>query len=382
LATVKCDGVWKLFGDSAAVVDFDLEVADGEFLVFVGPSGCGKTTSLRMLAGLERPSYGRIWIGEADVTLLPPGKRDVAMVFQSYALYPNMSVEKNLSFGPMVRKDDKAMVPARVRQVAEVLGIDHLLHRRPSELSGGQRQRVALGRALIRQPQLFLLDEPLSNLDAALRVQMRTELIRLHHLLSVTTVYVTHDQVEAMTMGDRVAVMNHGRLLQVDTPAALFDNPRDLFVASFLGSPKMNTLGGRLQRGEHGELTLDCLAQSFALPPAHGSQLLASGPEQIVVGLRPTDIRWAQEATPSCTVRFDSRADVVEQLGAETFATVQVGEEKLVARLPRYCPVRSGDVVSLAFDPEDLYYFDRSSGLSLVQRTVRAGQLSSLDKVG
>jgi len=266
---VKFEGIWKMYGDAPAVQDLNLEIRDGEFLVFVGPSGCGKTTSLRMLGGLEVPSFGRIWLGDRDVTLVPPGQRDIAMVFQSYALYPHMSIEKNLAFGPSVRHEPKQQTEKRIQEVAEVLGIDHLLKRRPSALSGGQRQRVALGRAMIRQPQLFLLDEPLSNLDAALRVQMRIELLRLHKLLPVTTAYVTHDQVEAMTMGDRVAVFNQGQLLQIGPPDELYNCPTNLFVAGFIGSPKINLVDGELAGIDGDAVTVRFLDQVVTIRGRH-----------------------------------------------------------------------------------------------------------------
>src|SRR5438445_10723187 len=246
LSEVRFEGVHKIFGTENAVEDLNLTVNAGEFLVLVGPSGCGKTTTLRMLAGLERPSCGRILIGGKLVNNVSPRFRDVAMVFQTYALCPHMNVYDSLAFGMRARGAANDHVGRRVRETAEVLGLGHLLKRRPSELSGGQRQRVALGRALIRQPQVFLMDEPLSNLDAGLRVQMRAELSRLHQRFRVTTVYVTHDQVEAMTMGDRIAVMNNGRLQQVDAPETLYDNPANVFVAGFIGSPRMNFVPGHL----------------------------------------------------------------------------------------------------------------------------------------
>src|SRR6266481_3040352 len=250
LSEVRFEGIHKIFGTETAVEDLNLTVQAGEFMVVVGPSGCGKTTTLRMLAGLERPSYGRILIGERVVNNMAPRFRDVAMVFQSYALYPHMNVYDNLAFGMRARGAARTEVDQRVKETADVLGLASLLKRRPSELSGGQRQRVALGRALIRQPQVFLMDEPLSNLDAGLRVQMRAELSRLHQRFRVTTVYVTHDQVEAMTMGDRIAVMNSGRLQQVDAPETLYDNPANRFVAGFIGSPRMNFVPGRLATSE------------------------------------------------------------------------------------------------------------------------------------
>src|SRR5579871_1396486 len=254
MAKITMNGVYKLFGDVRAVDDVSLEVADGEFLVLVGPSGCGKTTSLRMIAGFERPTYGEIAIGDRVVNRVPPKDRNLAMVFQSYALYPHMTVGKNLSFGMRVRREPRAEINRRVREVAETLGLQELLARKPSQLSGGQRQRVALGRALLREPRAFLMDEPLSNLDAALRIQMRVELSRLHDRFGVTTVYVTHDQVEAMTMGDRIAVMNLGKLQQCDTPERLYERPANLFVAGFIGAPKMNLVAGRLASGEGGPL--------------------------------------------------------------------------------------------------------------------------------
>jgi multiple sugar transport system ATP-binding protein len=264
---MRFDHVWKLFEGNAVVSDLDLRIREGEFLVLVGPSGCGKTTSLRMLAGLERPSHGRIWMGDKDVTDLPTGQRDVSMVFQSYALYPNMTVKKNLAFGPKVRKEPKKDLDQRINDVADLLGIRQLLNRSPSALSGGQRQRVALGRALIREPQVFLMDEPLSNLDAALRVQMRAELIRLHNRLeNTTTVYVTHDQVEALTMGDRVAVLKDGVLLQVDSANDLYEYPESVFVGEFIGSPKMNVLPGSLNTSD-GVANIECLGVRTTLSP-------------------------------------------------------------------------------------------------------------------
>src|SRR5437762_3410675 len=246
LSEVRFEGVHKIFGSETAVEDLNLRVNAGEFLVLVGPSGCGKTTTLRMLAGLERPSYGRILISDRLINNVSPRFRDVAMVFQSYALYPHMNVYDNLAFGMRARGAARADIAERVKETADVLGLGNLMRRRPSELSGGQRQRVALGRALIRQPKVFLMDEPLSNLDAGLRVQMRAELSRLHERFRVTTLYVTHDQVEAMTMGDRIAVMNSGRLQQVDAPETLYDHPANVFVAGFIGSPRMNFVPGRL----------------------------------------------------------------------------------------------------------------------------------------
>lgn len=378
---VRFEQVWKLFGrDQCAVANLDLRVASGEFLVLVGPSGCGKTTSLRMLAGLERPTYGRIWFGERDVTLLPPGERDVAMVFQSYALYPNMTVSRNLSFGPTVRHESKRDLKDRINEVARMLGIDSLLDRRPTQLSGGQRQRVALGRALLRQPHLFLLDEPLSNLDAALRVQMRTELIRLHRgLPETTTVYVTHDQVEALTMGDRVVVLKDGEIMQVDTPSGLYDNPANVFVATFIGSPKMNLCEGELV-SVGSELNVNFLGTQVSLEPEHANALRESATERSVrVGLRPLDLRPSAELAGAGRVsRIHGVVDVVEHTGSEAFATIRAAEQLLMARFPRHLVPDSGEHVELAFQPTNIYLFDADSGQQLLDRRTLIRQRSEV----
>lgn len=267
MASIKFEHVYKTFGETNVVDDLNLDVEDGEFLVFVGPSGCGKSTTLRMLAGLEDLTGGRISIGNKDVTALPPGRRDIAMVFQSYALYPHMSIYKNLAFGMEVRKSNPKEIEKRIREVAAMLKLDNLLSRSPAELSGGQRQRVALGRAMIREPGLFLLDEPLSNLDAALRTHMRSEISDLQRRLGTTMVYVTHDQVEAMSMGHRIAVFSGGKLLQVDTPERLYRRPVDRYVATFIGSPRMNIAPSEISLASS---DADChaLGAKFRLPPA------------------------------------------------------------------------------------------------------------------
>ena len=366
MAKVQFDSVWKLFGASVAVRDLRLDAADGEFLVLVGPSGCGKTTSLRMLGGLETPSYGRILIDDQDATLWPPGRRDVAMVFQSYALYPHMNVYRNLAFGPTVRHDSQAGLRKRIEEVAELLGIESLLDRRPSQLSGGQRQRVALGRALIRQPKLFLLDEPLSNLDAALRVQMRTELVRLHNRLDVTTVYVTHDQVEALTMGHRVAVFNRGALLQVGTPQRLYDAPANVFVASFIGSPRMNMFPGELAGAERARLTVTSLGSTFTIDGEH----TASGSGEVTLGLRPHDLHLKAEAPARCTTVIAGLVDVVEHTGTEIFAEIVAAEDvRLMARMHRSAQVDIGQRIEVAFDPGDFHVFSAETGEALLDRS-------------
>ncbi|MFZ1992607.1 MAG: ABC transporter ATP-binding protein [Solirubrobacteraceae bacterium] len=368
---VRFEEVWKLFGeDNAAVANLNLHISEGEFLVLVGPSGCGKTTSLRMLAGLERPTFGRIWFGDRDVTALSPGERDVAMVFQSYALYPNMTVYRNLAFGPTVRGESKKDLRRRVDEVAEVLGIGALLSRRPNELSGGQRQRVALGRALLRESQLFLLDEPLSNLDAALRVQMRAELIRLHkRLTQTTTVYVTHDQIEALTMGDRVAVLKDGDVMQCATPSGLYENPANSFVAGFIGSPKMNLLSGEFQDGEQ-RPTLTLLGEEVELHPLQAKALRDSGGGRTpLVGFRPADLRPpADVAGTSHTARLRGVVDVVEHSGSEIFVTVRIQDQLVLARFPRTIIPTTGDHVELVFNPSHLYFFDPQAGQRLIDR--------------
>jgi multiple sugar transport system ATP-binding protein len=368
MTSIRFDRVWKLFDEKvAAVSDLNLEIREGEFLVLVGPSGCGKTTSLRMLAGLERPSHGRIWIGDEDVTDVPPGKRDVAMVFQSYALYPNMTVYKNLAFGPRVRKEPRSDLKRRIDEVADVLGIRELLGRHPTALSGGQRQRVALGRALIREPRLFLMDEPLSNLDAALRVQMRAELIRLHTRLELTTtVYVTHDQVEALTMGDRVAVLKDGLLLQVDTPPELYEHPTNTFVAEFIGSPKMNFIPGTITVDD-GAVGIRCLGVTFGLPIPVAARLELPTERSVLVGVRPHDlIPTAQASRLGVAVR--GAVDVCEHTGTELFATVIHEDTRLIARLPRSPIPSHGENLELTFDPARIYLFDASSGESILAR--------------
>jgi multiple sugar transport system ATP-binding protein len=360
--------VWKLFGSTAAVRDLTLETHDGEFLVLVGPSGCGKTTSLRMIGGLETPSYGRILIDDQDATLWPPGRRDIAMVFQSYALYPHMTVYRNLAFGPRIRHEPKSDLRKRIEDVAEILGIENLLARRPNQLSGGQRQRVALGRALIRQPKLFLLDEPLSNLDAALRVQMRTELVRLHNRLEVTTVYVTHDQVEALTMGHRVAVFNQGVLLQVGTPQLLYDAPSNIFVASFIGSPKMNMFGGDLTSVERGRLRVESLGMTFVIEGVHALQGVESG--EVRLGIRPHDLHWRPEAPARCLHAISGLADAVEHTGTEIFVEVITPEGiRLMSRMHRSAKVAVGEQVELALDARDLHVFSAETGESILDRS-------------
>jgi len=364
---IRFDHVWKLFEGNVVVSDLCLDIKEGEFLVLVGPSGCGKTTSLRMLAGLERPSHGRIFMGDTDVTDVAPGSRDISMVFQSYALYPNMTVKKNLAFGPRVRKEPRQNLDQRIDDVADLLGIRHLLDRSPAQLSGGQRQRVALGRALIREPQVFLMDEPLSNLDAALRVQMRAELIRLHNRLeNTTTVYVTHDQVEALTMGDRVAVLKDGVLLQVDSANDLYEFPETVFVGEFIGSPKMNVVPGTLEAASDG-VRVTCLGVTTTLSPRLAGRLDANAVGPVLVGVRPHDLHLKGERGDE-SASINAIIDITEHTGTEVFATVDLPGHKVIARLPRTPLPQHGQAVELAFDPERILLFDTESKRSLLGR--------------
>jgi multiple sugar transport system ATP-binding protein len=365
VSSVSIDHVWRRFGTQIAVEDLTLDIADGDFLVLLGPSGCGKTTSLRMLAGLESPTEGEIRIDGRIVNDVPPGERDVAMVFQSYALFPHMTVHGNLAFGPRMRRENRAATAAKITDVATVLGLTPLLHRKPSELSGGQRQRVALGRALLRQPKLFLMDEPLSNLDAALRGQMRSELVSLHRRLGITTVYVTHDQVEAMTMATRIAIMFEGKLHQAGTPATIFDDPANIRVARFIGAPRMNILPGFL-RHDGTRLVADVLGHSMPLPHALRCRDPAALLRAVSIGVRPTDI--ALQASPSGDP-LTGVVEFIEPMGSETFVTLRIGEHAVVARASGRTRTTLGERVPLRPDPEFVYAFDLETGTALLDRS-------------
>ena len=354
MATVTFDHVTKRFGgDVVAVSDFNLEVADGEFLVLVGPSGCGKTTALRCVAGLETISEGEIRIGDRVVNDVAPKDRDIAMVFQSYALYPHMTVYDNLAFGLKLRKFTKAHIDERVRQAADILGLQELLDRKPKALSGGQRQRVALGRAIVREPQVFLMDEPLSNLDAKLRVQTRAEILRLHQRLRTTILYVTHDQTEAMTMGHRIAVMRAGILHQAGTPQELYERPANVFVAGFIGSPAMNFAparfdGARLVSGALRVTPAGVVGQRVASLPS-GSEVL--------LGFRPEHLDLPETPGPE-DIRLPAAIEVVEYLGDEILVHARMDEREIVALIASDHPVQVGDRVSFSLSPEKLHLFD------------------------
>jgi multiple sugar transport system ATP-binding protein len=398
VAEVTFDGVSKVYLDGTRAVDsFDLEITDGEFMVLVGPSGCGKTTALRMVAGLEDISEGQVRIGDRVVNQLAPRDRDIAMVFQSYALYPHLTVYDNIAFSLRLRKTPKAEIDKRVKDAARVLGLEEHLDRKPRALSGGQRQRVAMGRAIVRQPQAFLMDEPLSNLDAKLRVQMRAEISGIQRNLKVTTIYVTHDQVEAMTMGDRVAVIRKGELQQVATPQELYDDPVNLFVGGFIGSPAMNLLEATIERA-NGGLAVKAGDQRIALDEATLNRrpaLNAFDGRQVVLGIRPEDLEDAalEQVAPS-DKRMRARVELREALGAEILVHFSVearpavtedvrelardvGDEStveakakashttLVGRFGPRSQVREGDVMEVAVDTRSLHFFDPESGMAI-----------------
>jgi len=346
----------KKYDEMHAVKDVNLTIRDKEFMVLVGPSGCGKTTTLRMVAGLEEITSGEIAIGDRIVNDLPSKDRDIAMVFQNYALYPHMSVYDNMAFGLKMRKFGRDEIEKRVRQAAEILGIQPLLARRPRQLSGGQRQRVALGRAIVRHPRVFLFDEPLSNLDAKLRVQMRVELKRLHHRLETTAIYVTHDQVEAMTLGDRVVVMKDGVVQQVGEPLQLYGRPANRFVASFIGSPAMNF--AEVTVTNSGEsLWAEAPGLRIRIPPSKADALRRHSGQKVVLGVRPEALRLANGAD-GADYAFDSTVEVVEPLGNEILLDVRAGEHLMVARVDPSTRVKARDTVRLSVDPERLHFFD------------------------
>jgi multiple sugar transport system ATP-binding protein len=381
MAGIVLEGLRKVFPSGFVAVDgVDLEIREGEFMVLVGPSGCGKTSLLRMISGLEEVTEGRILIDDRDVTELAPRRRDIAMVFQTYALYPHMTVRQNLGYGLKVRRTPKREISRRVEEVAGLLGLEDMLSRRPAQLSGGQRQRVAMGRAIVREPKAFLMDEPLSNLDAKLRVGMRASLSQLHSRLGVTTVYVTHDQVEAMTLGQRVAVMRDGRILQVDAPQRLYEEPRDLFVAAFIGSPAMNLVESTIDGDE-------VVFGRFRVP-LHPLRRPARPHSRVVLGIRPEAFGNAALARSDAFPKLDVSVEVVEELGSDSHVFFQVdappitsetleatddratllAEETALfnARVPPGTPARVGEALSLTVDPGRFHFFDPSTGESLL----------------
>jgi len=361
MANVTYENVYKRFDEVVAVNNLNLEVADKEFLVLVGPSGCGKSTALRLLAGLEEISEGILKIGDRVVNDIAPKDRDIAMVFQSYALYPHMSVYDNMAFGLKLRDYPKDQIDERVKNAAEILGITPLLDRKPRQLSGGQRQRVALGRAIVRDPQVFLLDEPLSNLDAKLRVQTRAEITKLHKRLETTFIYVTHDQVEAMTMANRIAVMNHGVLMQVDTPQNLYDKPNNLFVAGFIGSPAMNLFNAEItQDGE--DLLIKTASFTVKVPEDRRAPLKGHVGKPVVFGLRPEDIHDPHFAPPRIIAQnVEATIDLTELMGNEIFLFLKSGDDEYVARVDPRTSFKMNDQVTMAFNMENMHVFDKET---------------------
>ena len=350
MASVLIKDVRKSFGSTEVLHGVSVDIADGEFVILVGPSGCGKSTLLRMIAGLENITRGEIWIGGRVVNTVPPKERDIAMVFQNYALYPHMTVRDNMAFSLQLARAPKAVVERQVQRAAEILGMTQLLNRYPRQLSGGQRQRVAMGRAIVRDPQVFLFDEPLSNLDAKLRVQMRAEIKELHQKLKNTVVYVTHDQIEAMTMADKIVVMNAGKVEQIGAPLELYDRPANLFVAGFIGSPAMNFLRGRI---ENGSFRCDD-DTAWPLPP----KLNGAAGARAVYGIRPEHIQLAPHGNPA-TVH------VIEPTGSETQVIAKMGATNIVCACRERIAARPGDTISVAADPALAHLFDAETGRRL-----------------
>ncbi len=352
MAQVSIRGVGKSFGAVRVLGDVNIEIADGEFVVLVGPSGCGKSTLLRMVAGLEPVTQGTISIGERVVNNLPPAKRDIAMVFQSYALYPHKTVTQNMAFSLKLRKVDAATMQKRVDRAAEILGLTSLLDRYPRQLSGGQRQRVAMGRAIVRDPQVFLFDEPLSNLDAKLRVQMRTEIKELHQRLKTTTIYVTHDQVEAMTMADKIVVMQGGNIEQMGAPLELFDNPANVFVAGFIGSPSMNILKGTVRLGANPHVEIGAMKMPF------DQSLRVSDGQQVLYGVRPEHLELSENG-------FTARISVVEPTGSETMVFLRSGDTEIVSLFRERYAFKPGEDLTLKTRSEYVHLFDAQTGKRL-----------------
>jgi len=361
MSSVTYKNVFKRFGDVVAVDDLDIDIEDKEFLVLVGPSGCGKTTALRLLAGLEDISEGDILIGDQIVNDIAPKDRDIAMVFQSYALYPHMSVYENMAFGLKLRKTPKDEIKRRVNDAADILGIQDLLDRKPRQLSGGQRQRVAVGRAIVREPKVFLLDEPLSNLDAKLRVQTRTQITKLHQRLETTFIYVTHDQVEAMTMASRIVVMNQGVMEQIDTPQNLYDHPVNLFVAGFIGSPSMNFFEGSLRK-DGKKLFLDADTFTVEVPEVRRNAYMPLAGKSVIFGLRPEDIHDPKYEAPNIIGQpVEATVEVTELMGNEIFVFFKNGTYNFVGRIDPRTNFKMGDTVQLTFNVGNMHIFDKET---------------------
>lgn len=369
MAGLSLKNIYKVYsGNVTAVRDFNLEIEDKEFIVFVGPSGCGKSTTLRMIAGLEEISQGELKIDTKLVNDVAPKDRDIAMVFQNYALYPHMSVYDNMAFGLKLRKIPKADIDKKVREAAKILDIEHLLERKPKALSGGQRQRVAMGRAIVREPKVFLMDEPLSNLDAKLRVQMRTEIAKLHHKLQTTIIYVTHDQTEAMTLASRIVVMKDGVIQQVDTPQKIYEHPANIFVAGFIGSPQMNFIEAKVEE-KGGNVTLVFGEDSIVVPSEKAQVLKSSGyvGKEVIMGIRPENITDDEEviaADKDAVIK--AKVEVTELMGAETYIYLTKGKSNMVVRLNGTSKAKAGDVFTMALDTNKIHVFDKESELTVL----------------
>lgn len=364
MASISLKNMYKVYpGDVTAVHDFNLEIEDKEFIILVGPSGCGKSTTLRMIAGLEEISKGELYIGDRLVNDVAPKDRDIAMVFQNYALYPHMTVFKNMAFGLQLRKTPKEEIKQKVEEAARILDIEHLLNRKPKALSGGQRQRVALGRAMVRNPAVFLLDEPLSNLDAKLRTAMRSEITKLHKRLGTTFVYVTHDQTEAMTMADRIVVMKDGFIQQVDTPQNLYDKPRNIFVAGFIGSPQMNFLDVTVQKKGDGYVGMFGNSE-ITIPAGKVSPKTLDSyvGKTIVLGIRPENLHDEEAYSNIATAStIEAKVDLAELMGSEIYLYMTSGSSKLVAKVPPRSSAKDGDTIKIAIDCTKIHLFDKET---------------------
>ena len=379
MAEVILQNVNKTYpGGVKAVIDANLEIADREFAVLVGPSGCGKSTTLRMVAGLEEISAGTIKIGDRVVNDVPPKDRDIAMVFQNYALYPHMSVYENMAFGLKLRRYPKAEIKQRVMDAAQILGISELLERKPKALSGGQRQRVAVGRAIVRKPKAFLFDEPLSNLDAKMRVEMRVELNKLHQRLASTMIYVTHDQVEAMTLGDRIVIMNKGLIQQIGSPLSVYDEPYNQFVASFIGTPPMNFMDGKLEQAGSGLVFKDNNGLTAPISEESTKKVESHVGKDVRMGIRPEHVHDQDSASRlKLSAPLAAKVDVIEALGHEKVIYFSAGEHHFIGKLEAHVPVEEGQEIQLAVDATRIHVFDKESGANL---TCRVPQFQKADQ--
>lgn len=358
MASIKLKNIRKTFDDGATVIDnLNLEIKDKEFVILVGPSGCGKSTTLRMIAGLEEITSGELYIGEKLVNDVSPKNRDIAMVFQSYALYPHMNVYKNMAFGLKNRHLPKDVIDKKVKEAAKILDIEKFLNRKPRALSGGQRQRVALGRAMVREPSVFLLDEPLSNLDAKLRTEMRSQIAILHRQLQTTFVYVTHDQTEAMTMGDRIVVMKNGRIMQNDTPEMLYNHPQNIFVAGFIGSPQMNFFNCKISRKKEGYFAI-FENNSIMLPERMNDNLSLYVDKEVILGIRPENIEIANDLFNNV---FEMHVDIAEMTGADCLVYGTIGGKKIIVNIPSDRKIKNDTIFKISFDTEKLHIFDNVS---------------------